>query len=150
MSWDCQDLRDIDESINFEQVVDSSQLSLSLPPPYAPLDQQFRLTSRIIVPLGNVSYSISGNNADEEFLATSVPPQEEHTFETFDMFQNTLYPDDLSYLLNIDPIGNDDFFLTVRELGIPDENGPSQSTSERPQLQYEPLLDPQMNTPTIL
>ncbi|RGP64195.1 hypothetical protein FSPOR_8013 [Fusarium sporotrichioides] len=115
--------------MNFEEVVDSSQLSLSLPPPYAP---------------------ISGNNADEEFLATFVPPQEEHTFETFDMFQNTLYPDDLLYLLNIDPIENDDFFLTVRELGIPDENGPSQSTSERPQLQYEPLLDPQMNTPTIL
>ncbi|KAG8352474.1 hypothetical protein FVEN_g9468 [Fusarium venenatum] len=120
----------MDESTNFEQVVDSSQLSL--------------------MPLGSVSYNLSGNDADEEFLATSFSLQEEHTFGTFDMFQNTLYPDELSYLLNIDPIENDDLFLTVHELGIPDENGPSQSPSERQQLQHEPLIDPQMSTSTIL
>lgn len=66
------------------------------------------------------------------------------------MLQESLDPDDPSHFLNTDPIEIDDWLLTDPMLIVTDETGPSQSSSERPQLQHEPLLDPQMSTSTIL
>jgi hypothetical protein len=129
MNWHHLDLQDVDESATYEQVVDSSQPSL--------------------ISHDDAFFGLSDNTVDEEFQATSIPPQQ-HTFEHFDMFQNGSYFDNISHLVHIDLLENERTLLDVPELAIPAETGLSQYTPERLELQNEPLLDPQMNTSTIL
>jgi hypothetical protein len=149
MNWRHLDLQDVDESATYEQVVDSSQPSLSLPPPHITRNRRFRLTPGIIVSHDDAFFGLSDNTVDEEFQATSILPQQ-HTFEHFDMFQNGSYFDNISHLVHIDLLENERTLLDVPELAIPAETGLSQYTPERLELQNEPLLDPQMNTSTIL
>jgi hypothetical protein len=66
------------------------------------------------------------------------------------MFQDSISYDTQSHFLNTASIEDEDLLLTIPELAVPDETGPSQFTLERSPLQYEPLVDPQMDTSTIL
>ncbi|SPJ73920.1 uncharacterized protein FTOL_03650 [Fusarium torulosum] len=130
MSWPPYDFQDMDESMTFEQVMGSSQPSL--------------------VSLGVDLYNLLENDVNEGFSQTFFPSQDAHGFETFNMFQDSVSPDNQSHFLNTGWIEDDGLLLTVPELAVPDETGPSQFTSERSPLQYEPLVDPQMDTSTIL
>jgi len=149
MNWHHLDIQDVDESATFEQVVDSSQPSLSLSPPHRTRNRCIRLTPVITVSHDDAFFGLSDNTVDEDFQATSIP-QQQHTFEYFDMFQNGSYFDNMSHLVHIDLLENERTLLDVPELAIPVETGLSQYTPERLELQNEPLLDPQMNTSTIL
>ena len=149
MNWHHQDIPDVDESTTFEPVVDSSQLSLSLPPSHRTRKQCFGLTAGIIVSANDPFFGLSDNPVNDELQATSTPSQQ-HIFEPFDIFQNVSYPGDISNLLHIDLLENEGMLLDVPELAVPVETGLSQYTPERLELQNEPLLDPQMNTSTIL
>lgn len=130
MSWPLQDFQDIDEPTTFEQAVGSSQPSL--------------------ISLGDVPYSLPGNDFDADFSGNPIPPQDVHTFEAVDMFQDGLFTDSQSQFLNLDLIEDDDLLLTVPELAAPDGTRTGQFTPERLHLQHEPDLDPQDDTSTIL
>jgi hypothetical protein len=108
------------------------------------------LIPSIIVSLGGDRYSLPENDVNEGLSQTFFPSQDAHSFEAFNMFQDSVSPDIQLHLLNADWIEDDGLLLTVPELAVPDETGPSQFTLERSPLQYEPLVDPQMDTSTIL